>query len=203
MQTKKIKLIIVDYYGVLTLGSYKDTCLWLAKKYKMDFDYLYSVIYHKYFSQAALGKITEKQSFELPIKELGLKESWRDLRKKHISFQKNNTPVFNYILKLQKAGFIILLLSTNTPAQFSEALKKIGTKKYFKNIINTFNLKSTKASTKTIKYFLKKFKIRPSEAIMIDDQDFNLVGANKLGVNTIYYKNFKQFKKELDSYLKV
>jgi HAD superfamily hydrolase (TIGR01509 family) len=203
MVKNKIKLIIVDYYGVLTLGSYKDTCLWLAKKYKMDFDYLYKIIYYKYFSQAALNKITEKQSFELPIKELGLKESWQSLRKKHIFFQKKNTPVFNYILKLQKVGFIILLLSTNTPAQFSEALKKIGTKKYFKNIVNTFDLKSTKASIKTIKYILKKFKVKPEEAIMIDDQDFNLVGANKLGVKTIYYKKFKQFKKELDSYLKV
>ncbi|MDD4271657.1 MAG: HAD hydrolase-like protein [Patescibacteria group bacterium] len=202
MIKSKIKLIIVDYYGVLTLGSYKDTCRWLAKKYKMDFSHLYDIVYHKYFSPAALGKITERQSFELPVKELGLKESWRDLRKKHLSFQKKNTPVFNYILKLQEAGFIILLLSKNTPGQFNETLKKMETRKYFKNIINSFDLKLPKASDKTIKYVLKKFKVRAEEAIMIDDQDFNLVEANKLGVKTIYYKNFKQFKRELDSYLK-
>jgi HAD superfamily hydrolase (TIGR01509 family) len=202
MIKSKIKLIIVDYYGVLTLGSYKETCLWLAKKYKMDFNHVYSIVYHKYFSPAALGKITEKQSFELPIKELGLKESWRELRKKHMSFQRKNKPVFNYVLKLQRAGFTIALLSKNTPEQFSEALKKIGTRKYFKNIINTFDLKLPKFSVKTIKYILKKFKVKPEEAMMIDDQDFNLVEASKLGVKTIYYKNFKQFKKELDSYLK-
>jgi len=202
MPKSKIKLIIIDYYGVLTLGSYKDTCLWLVKKYKLDYDYVYKVVYHKYFTPATLGKITEKQSFELPAKELGLKENWRELRAKHMSFQKKNKPVFNYILKLQKAWFTVLLLSKNTPQQFNEALKKIGTRIYFKNIINTFDLKLPKASAKTIKYVLKKFKVKPEQAIMIDDQDFNLVEAKKLGVKTIYYKNFKQFKKELDSYLK-
>ena len=202
MPLSKIKLIIVDYYGVLTLGSYKNTCLWLAKKYKLDFDYVYQIIYHKYFSPAALGKITEKQSFALPVKELGLKETWRELRAKHLSFQKKNKPVFNYVLKLQQAGFTVLLLSKNTPQQFNEALKKIGTRKYFKNIINTFDLKLPKASAKMIKYVLKKFKVKPEQVIMIDDQDFNLVEANKLGVKTIYYKNFKQFKKELAGYLK-
>ena len=202
LANSRIKLIIVDYYGVLTLGSYKDTCQWLAKKYKLDFNYVYQIIYHKYFSPAALGKITEQQSFELPIKELELKETWQELRKKHLSFQKKNVPVFNYILKLQKAGFTVLLLSKNTPEQFKEALLKIGTRKYFKNIINTFDLKLLKSSAETIKYILKKFKVKPEETIMIDDQDFNLVEAKKLGVKTIYYKNFKQFKKEMDSYLK-
>ena len=163
---------------------------------------MYQIIYHKYFSPAALGKITEQQSFELPIKELELKETWQELRKKHLSFQKKNVPVFNYILKLQKAGFTVLLLSKNTPEQFKEALLKIGTRKYFKNIINTFDLKLLKSSAETIKYILKKFKVKPEETIMIDDQDFNLVEAKKLGVKTIYYKNFKQFKKEMDSYLK-
>ena len=58
MKNHKIKLIIVDYYGVLTLGSYKDTCRWLAKKYKMNFDDVYRIIYHKYFTPATLGKLT-------------------------------------------------------------------------------------------------------------------------------------------------
>ena len=202
MPTRKIKLIIVDYYGVLTLGSYKDTCQWLAKKYKMDYDYLYKIIYYKYFMPAVLGKISERKSFELPAKELGLKETGQELRTKHIYFQKKNTPVFNYILKLQKAGYTVVLLSQNTPPQFHEALKKIGTRKYFKNIVNTYYFKLPKASAKMIKYVLKKFKVKPEEAIMIDDQDFNLVEAKKLGVKTIYYKNFKQFKKKMDGYLK-
>lgn len=202
MTPNKIKLIIIDFYGVMTFGSYKETCQWLARKYKLDYDYLYDIVYHKYFSKAAVGKITERASFALPIKELGLKETWQELRRKHLSFQKLNKSVFDFCLDLQKQDYTILLLSKNTPWQFNYALRKMNIRKYFKNIINTFDLKLPKASPKTIKYVLKKYKVKPNEAIMADDQNFNLVEANKLGVKTILYKNFKQFKNEMDKYLK-
>jgi len=44
-----IKLIIVDFYGVPAKGNYKDTCRWLARKHKINYDKLYRVIYHKHF----------------------------------------------------------------------------------------------------------------------------------------------------------
>lgn len=197
----KIKLIIIDFYGVMTKGSYRDTCRWLAKKYKLDFDYLYDIIYHKYFSRATLGKISESQSFALPIKELGLKETWQELRRKHLSFQALNESVFNLCLKLQKQGYMILLLSKNTPNQFALNLKQMKIRKYFKNIINTFDLSLPKSSVKTIKYVLKKYKVKPAEVIMTDDQDFNLVEPEKIGVKVILYRNFKIFKKRLNEYL--
>ncbi len=198
----KIKLIIIDYYGVMTLGSYRETCRWLAKKYHKNYSYLYKIIYHKYFSGAAVGKYTEKESFDLAIKELGLKETWQGLRAKHLSFQKINRPVFNTILNLQQQGYTVLLLSKNTPWQFNFALKKLGTRKYFKNIINTFDLKMPKASKGTMQYVLKKFKVKPVETIYIDDQEFNLPQARKMGVKTICYKDFKSFQSKLKQYLK-
>ncbi len=197
-----MKLIIVDFYGVMSKGNYKNTCRYLAKKYRYDFDYLYKIIYHKYFSAAAVGKISEKESFQGPIKELGLKENWKELRTIHLSFQILNKSVFKYILNLQKQGYIIQLLSKNTPYQFKYTINKLEMKKYFKYIINTYNLKLPKASKKTIQYVLKLHQIKPSETIMIDDQDFNLVEPSKLGVKIILYNNFQQMKSELKNYLK-
>lgn len=195
--SSKIRLIVVDFYGVMTRGSYKDTCQWLARKYKLPFDYLYQIIYHKYFSAAAVGKYSERQSFELPAKKLGLKETWQELRAKHLSFQKLRKPVFRLCLDLQKQGYKVLLLSKNTVGQFNYAMRKMSIRKYFKNIINTYYLGLPKGSRKTIKYILKKFKTKPHEVVMIDDQEFNLVVAKAIGVKTILYKNFKQFRKEL------
>ncbi|MBI4050120.1 MAG: HAD hydrolase-like protein [Candidatus Doudnabacteria bacterium] len=189
-----IKLIIIDFYGVMTCGSYKETCQWIAKKYKLDYRFVYKIVYHKYFGQAALDKITERESFELPARELGLKESWRELLVKHTSFQKLRLSVFNLARDLQKQGYLILLLSKNTRGQFDYALRKMNIRRYFKNIINTLDLKLPKASTKTIRYVLKKFRVKPSETIMVDDQDFNLTEPAKLGVHTILYKNPRQLK---------
>jgi len=199
---RHIKLIIVDYYGTMIRGSYRETCQWLAKKYHLPFNKVYDVVYHKYFSNAALGKMSERESFQGPIDELGLNETWRGFRTKHLSFQKLNRSVFDLMRKLQSEGYTVLILSKNTPPQFKEALGKMGTRKYFKNIVNTYDLKLPKASKKTMLWACKKFKVKPQEIVYIDDQDFNLPEAKKLGVNTIYYRNFKDFKTQLDKLLK-
>ena len=148
-----------------------------------------------------MGKYTERQSFELPIKELGLKETWHGLRRRHLSFQKLNKPVFNLARKLQAEGYTILLLSKNTPPQFNYALRKMYTRRFFKNIVNTYDLGLPKASPRTIRWALNKFKLKPSQVIMVDDQDFNLPAAKRMGVRTIYYRGFKDFKTKLLRYL--
>ena len=196
-QLSPIKLVIVDFYGVMTTGSYKDTCQWIAKKYNLDYKKIYDVVYHKYFSRAAMGKITEAQSFALSAKELGLTETWLELRERHLSFQKLNKSVFGICKKLQRQGIKILLLSKNTPGQFRENLARFKIRKHFKNIINTYDLRLPKSSIKTIRYVLNRFRVRPQEVIMIDDQTFNLVEPKKLGVKTILYKHFETLRNKL------
>ena len=67
---------------------------------------------------------------------------------------------------------------------------------YFK-IINCYYLKMDKKSPGMMKYILKKYKLTPAEVLMTDDQDFNLVYAQKIGVKTILYIDFISFKKQL------
>lgn len=190
------KFIIIDLYGVMSLGSYQDTCRWLCRRYGFDFTECYQTVYHKYFCQAAAKKISEGQSFALAAKELGIRESGPELRRKHLSFQKLNRPVFKLAKDLQAAGYRILLLSKNTPAQFGYTVKNFALRKYFK-IINTYNLGIDKKSPRMINYLLKRYRLSPVEVIMIDDQDFNLAYPKRIGVKTILYKNFRDFRKEI------
>lgn len=192
-----IKLIIIDFYGVMMQGSYKDTCQWIAKKYQLNYDHVYDVVYHKYFSAAVLGKITEQESFEEAIKELGLTESWQELLKKHLSFQVLNEDVFNLAREFQEQGITTLILSKNTPGQFNYALDKYKIRQHFPHIINTFDLKLPKASPETVAYVLKKFNVKPAETIMIDDQDFNLTEPEKIGVTTLLYSSFPDLQSKL------
>lgn len=197
---KNIKLIIVDLYGVMTRGNYWDTCRYLAKKYKLDVNYLYDIVYHKYFHDACLGKISEEDFFSNIIRDLNLKETYMGLRKKHMSFQKLNKSVFNLVSRLRK-DYQILLLSKNVPSQFNEMVDRHELGKYF-DVINTFSLQLDKKDPKVIKHVLKKYGVRPEEAIMIDDQEFNLTAPKKLGVKTIHYTNFIKFKKDIYGIIK-
>jgi len=196
----RIKLIIVDLYGVMTTGSYRDTCLWIAKKYKLPFEKVHDIVYHKHFAMASVGKITEPQSFAGASKELGLGMTWKELRAKHLSFQKLNKPVLKLALSLQKKGYRVVLLSKNTPSQFAETVKKMKLKRHFSDIINTHKFGLPKGDMRVVKIVLKKFKEKPEEVIQIDDQDFNLTALKTLGGKVVLYKNFGQMKKEIEKW---
>jgi len=51
-------------------------------------------------------------------------------------------------------------------------------------------------------YFLSlnKIGVKPEEALFIDDKPENLDAAEKLGINTLIFKNNKQFFKELKKF---
>lgn len=202
MKNSGIKLIIFDFNGVLAYGNYHTLANWLAKKYHRKEKEIYRILYHKWFNQAAEGKITEKYFFEQAFKELGFPLNWKVARKKYMDAVIPNKPLINYLVKLQGEGFKILILSKNVPSQFNEGIKNCGIKKHFKNVVNTFNLNLPKASKETMLYILKKYKVRPKEVIFVDDQDFNLTEAAKLGINTTVYKNLAQLKKRFKNLLR-
>ena len=201
MATKKIKLIIVDLFGVMTLGNWHNICKDLAKKYHRPEPEVYRILYHKYFNQAALGKLTLKQFWEKTLRELGFQEDWKRLDKKHLSYQILNRAAFAYFKSLRKQGCQVILLSKNIPPHFNYAVKKYKLDKNFDAVINTYDLGLPKASPKTIRLVLRRFKAKPEEAIMTDDQDFNLTEPAKLGVSTVLFKNNQQAKKEINKLL--
>lgn len=194
--------IILDLFGVISSGSYKDTCSWVVNKYNLDYDQVYQVMYYKYFSNAALGKISEAEAFRLTAKELGLKETGAELRKIYLSFQTLNKPILEMAKSWQEQGVKIVIFSKNTPQQFNEVVRTFHLREYFPHIINSYNLGIEKKSVKALRYLLTKFKAKAKETLMIDDQAYNFVNADKMGMTTILYKNPGQLKKEVNSWLK-
>ncbi|MCD4694045.1 HAD-IA family hydrolase [bacterium] len=200
MKGQKIKLIIFDAYGMVLEGGYPLTCKALAKKYNRNWREVYEILYKKYFNMAATKKITQKDAWVLALKELDLEFDWKEARALHYGFMKINQEVAEFIKCINK-NVLTLLLSKNTRSQFSDVEKKLGFKKYFSYTINTWEIGLPKASEKTMRHIMKKFSIKPSEVIYIDDQKENLVAAKNLGVNTVLYESFDKFEKNLKKLL--
>src|SRR3989338_7433547 len=193
----KIQLIIFDAYGVILNGGYPDTMKFLAKKFHRNWRDLYDIFYKQYFNLAAMKKITQKKAWERALYDARIPMSVRDLKKWHYGFMDINEDIHKFIMKIKKQ-YKILLLSKNTRSQFYEINKKIPLiKKIFgKNIINTWEYNLPKASKKTMNFVFKQYKVKPREVVYIDDQKANLEEPTKMGVHTIFYTNFKQFKNE-------
>lgn len=202
MKTKKIKLIIVDFNGVLSYGNYHNLCNWLAKKYHKKEKDIYKILYHKWFNQAAEGKISERDFFENALRELNFPLTWREARKGYLLAILPNKPLINYLFNLRRSGYKVLVLSKNVPSQFNEGVEICKLKKYFKDIINTYDLHLPKASKETVHFILKKYGLKAKECIFIDDQDFNLVASKKLGMHTILYKNPAQMRRAVEKIIR-
>ena len=195
-------LIILDLFGVLILGSYKETCLWISKKYHLDYHEVYKIAYYKYFSAATLGKITEAKSFSLAAKELGLSETGAELRKIHMSFMKLNRPIFRLAQAWQKRGVKIVIFSKNTPPQFNEIVRLFSLRQYFPTIINSYNLGLEKKSFEALNYLSRRFRTSVDQILMIDDQNYNFVNAKTMGIKTLLYKTPRLLERDVNNWLK-
>lgn len=195
-----IKLIIFDFNGVSTKGGYAKTIPILAKRYKIPKQKMYDIFYTKYLNLGATNKISEQDVWRLPVKHFDIKDDWQKLRKFHLDLQVPNKIVCNYANRLRKK-YRIIMLTKNISGQLNYVIKNTHVSKYFDEIINTQKLNLPKASHKTMQYIMKKFSLNPNEIIYIDDQKDNLEQAKKIGIFTILYKKFSQFKLELNKIL--
>ncbi len=203
MKQDEIKLIALDGYGIVISRGYPDSMAVVAKITGLPQNLLFEVIYKKYFNQAALRKITQKQAWQLPVKELNLPLTWQELRKIHMDLFKINKPAYDLAQKLRKK-YKTILLSKNTRSQLAGTKKKLPKLLTgFDDIINTWEYNLPKASKETINFLCRRYRVKPEEILFADDQEINLAEAKKMGVKTIYYKNFPQFKRELYKYVKL
>ncbi|MBI5222597.1 MAG: HAD hydrolase-like protein [Candidatus Magasanikbacteria bacterium] len=199
----KIKLIIFDAYGVILSGGYPLTSKWLAKKFGLDWQEIYKILYVKYFNLAAEKKITQQEAWVKAIKELDLSITVAELKRNHYKLMGVNRRVLSMVERLKK-NYFVLLLSKNTRGQFADInhlfpeLKKT----FGKNIINTWEYNLPKASKETLNMVFSRYSVKPDEVVYTDDQDSNLEPAKEIGVKTILYQSFSQFQKDLREAIK-
>ena len=142
----KIKLVVLDGYGIIFSRGYPDTIKALARKFSIPGKKLHEVIYKKYFNLAAERKITQKQAWQMPIKELNLPLSWQELRDLHMGLLKINKPTFELVKKIKKK-YPTMMLSKSTRTQFTATKKKFP--QVWRSLdaaINTWELGLPKAS---------------------------------------------------------
>ena len=108
--------------------------------------------------------------------------------------------MINYIEKLKKKYKTAILSNYNSEL---ENLIKNVFKIYhlFDVVVNSYNLKISKPNPEIYRHTLKELNVKADEAVFIDDKERNTKVAEALGIKSIVFKNFEQFKKELNKIL--
>jgi len=203
---KEIKAIIFDVGGVLAIGESmivnnkqrNSVHLDIAKGLKISLDQWFDSIDSTY-ADAIEGKISREKTFKIVSKNV--KTSRRKLEKIILkTYKKNfnqNKQLFKKAFELKKQGYKIAVLSDQWPTS-KQALMPDKLYKKFDEVIVSCDVGVRKPNPKIYKLILKKLKLPAKQTLFIDNQEWNIKPAKKLGMKTILYKNNKQLFKELN-----
>ncbi|MFZ6035683.1 MAG: HAD hydrolase-like protein [Patescibacteria group bacterium] len=196
-----IKLILWDFNGVTVVGDHTLTSKHFGKKHHAPWRRVYAILYTKYFNQLALNTISEQKAWSAPLRELGWHEDWRAVRRWHLGQQRLRTTVIGYVQSLRRRGYQCVLFSKNYEPWVKYQERRLHFSRYFDDVLNTQKYNLPKASQKTIRFVCRRYAVKPEEIIYIDDQRINLIEAQKLGVQILHYRTFKQTRHQLTKLL--
>ena len=209
-QSSKIKAVIFDIGGVLALSTFpinsaKNHHLGAheqaAKQLNISLDQYFDSI-DSIYSRSIEGTITKKQvirsmSANLNISKKKLEKLFVSVYKKMF---KQNKRLYSFAFNLRKKGYKIAILSDQWHLS-KEALMPKNLVKHFDEVIVSCDIGMRKPNKKIFILILKKLKIRSENALFVDNQNWNINAAKKIGMNAILYKNNNQLFSEIKKFL--
>jgi HAD superfamily hydrolase (TIGR01509 family) len=187
-----IKAIIFDCFGVLStegFGSFRDKYLVNDPDRRQQAN--------KTMDELNAGRIP----YDEFVKELArLANVSEQTVGEYLSENKPNEPLFDYIRQNLKPHYKIGMLS-NAGDDWLEELFEQRDIKLFDDIVLSYKFGMIKPQSDIYTLAVKRLGVASSESIFIDDQEKHCEGARAAGIRAIWYKDFSQFRFELEKIL--
>jgi len=203
----KIKAIIFDIVGVMNIGGKKRKSPaqvhtsgvheHIANKLKMSMDNYFDAIDSAY-AKSIEGKISK--SVLTGVLACNLNYPKDKIEKLYAQAYKKKYKLNKGLIKiakdLQKQGYKIAILSDQWHFS-SDVLIPKKEFAFIKKKVISCDVGMRKPNKQIYELALKKLGVEADEAVFIDDQEWNIVPAHKLGLNTILFIDNKKTKEQL------
>jgi len=208
----KIKYIFRDFWWVVATLDYKKSAhmAFIAKAYKIERSELRKYI-EKPFEPFRRGEISEQKFREMLSKNIWVKTPAAAKKVFHVcpsGYAVLRKSIINFINKLKKLWYISVLLSDVYPPT-KAITKKLWRYDFFDKLILSCDVGLSKFddvtnwTTKIFDYALKKYKVKPDEALFIDDVEKNCLVAQKAWMKTLIAEKPSQVIRDLKELLKI
>jgi epoxide hydrolase-like predicted phosphatase len=184
-----IKAVIFDFSGVIATEAF---LTWLAENIS-DFEQR-----KKFFLEIAdkvdRGQITDKEFVNILGKETGKNEKviWPEIFKKVVV----NPGMIKLLSKLRK-NYKVALLTNHIAEWITYIIRCHNLASYFDEIIISSMEKVIKPESQIFNIALGRLKVKPWEAIFIDDRQKNVDGAAEVGIRSMLYVSDAKLKNDL------
>lgn len=186
-----IKAIIFDLFGVVITDGFGS---FLNEVRQQDENKALSIV--EVVEKANRGQISTDVLRSTNAKTLGLTvdEYVYKVRSKEIV----NQELLDYIKQLRK-DFKIGLLSNVGPGGIAQRLSPTVLDKHFDVVVASSDIGYAKPEAQAYEITADELDARYSECVMVDDKEDYCRGSNGVGMKSILYKNFQQFKNDLSN----
>ncbi|MCE7936211.1 hypothetical protein DYH10_00230 [Candidatus Saccharibacteria bacterium CPR2] len=196
-----IKAVVFDFGGVLSTGG----TLGSGKKYISEY---FDIPFEKLntddlYAELRKGKISSKKFLEFV-------KSRHDIQKDvdHEHFWRNqnifnrNEKVYKLAKLLRKLGIKTAIFS-NVFQPSSKLLREKGYYHGFDPVVLSHEEGLEKPDSDFFKILLKKLNCKPTQVVLIDDQEKNQLPATKLGIHFILAVNAEQISADVKKILEI
>lgn len=197
----KIETIIFDLGGVLIDWNPKYVYREVFKGDEKKVDWFLDNICTSDWNVEQDAGRTFKEATEFLIKQYPQYEQW--IRIYYDRWEDMlGGPIKDSVLlleKLKKANSHQLYALTNwSDEAFPVAIQRYDFLQYFDGILVSGTEKMRKPFTEIYELILNRYKLSASKSVFIDDNLDNVLGAQKVGMKGIHYKNSQQLINELN-----
>jgi len=183
-----IKAIIFDFFGVLALrGSESFRQTYVAQHPEKNQQVM------AVYDQLGLGRIGYNEFIDQLAKIAGVK---RDDVLAYTEDYQANTQLLDYIRDDLKPNYKIGIISNAGEDWVLKILGEPGLR-LFDDIVLSYKVKIIKPQPEIYKTSARNLGVNPEDCIFIDDILTYCQGAEQVGMNTVWYQDFDQFKQEL------
>ncbi|MBS3061844.1 MAG: HAD family phosphatase [Candidatus Diapherotrites archaeon] len=190
-----IKVILFDFGGVYLKGSAANFVKRSCKALGIHTPKELPVDYVTFHSGLNLGEMTTEAFVQhyfnrpmTPNQTKKIVDIWASTWKANPHMQK----LAHQLKKQYRLGVL-----SNSDLLNTQNYHKAGAYDPFEQLILSHELGILKPDPKIYRIAIRKFNVKPSEILFIDDQERCLVTARKLGMKTLRFTSFSGFKKDL------
>ena len=197
-----IRSLILDYGGVISYSQKQD---FYDKVYKIldQKPAKLREVYYQFRHDFDSGKLSAEEYWIKIFDDLGVQYdniNLQTLITEDIQSWTIVNPAMNQFIIENRDKVHNLSIISNMPREFAVYLRdNYGLLKYFDEIIFSGEIGLIKPDQRIFEYTLEKRGILTNECLFVDDSKTNIAAAEKIGINTIHFTTFTQFRDELNS----
>jgi len=192
-----ITVVFFDFGGVLAEEGFRDGLLSIARHHGLDPQEFLKTAVDLTFNQGFVtGKLDVKMYWQMLREKTGIHAPDDALSHEVLSRFTVRPWMLDLVKKLKQASIRVAILSDQTK-WLDEFAKKHGFFQLFERIFNSYYLGMCKRDLALFDYVVAEMRVKPEEALLIDDNQGNIERAKQRGLQGILFQTRESFESEL------